>query len=110
MGACTERSKHSRTSAYANGTYEYVKGAASSQYANYKERQLEMAEAVLNSHQDDSDTQVITFYEENGLHLRHVILDDFEERLKKFVYNKPTIMLKQLQEAFKGNSHLEKIL
>ena len=30
--------------------------------------------------------------------------------MKKFVYNKPTIMLKQLEEAFNGNPHLEKIL
>ena len=73
-----------------------MRGAAVAQYDHYKEKKMEMAEAVLNSASDDSDTQLITYYEENGLHLRHVVLDDYEERVKKFVYNKPTIMLKQL--------------
>ena len=60
MGACTERSKHSRSQAYAGSTVDYVKGAAASQYANYKEKRMEMAEAVLNPLQDESDPQVIT--------------------------------------------------
>ena len=38
------------------------------------------------------------------------MLDEYETRLKKFVYGKPFLKLKQLEEAFKGNEHLEKIL
>ena len=44
------------------------------------------------------------------MHLRNVLLDDYETRLKKFVYRKPVVKLRQLIEAFKGNEHLEKIL
>ena len=41
------------------------------------------------------------------MELRHVHLDEFEMRVKKFVYDKPLIKLKQMEEAFKGNKHLE---
>ena len=42
--------------------------------------------------------------------MRNVLLDDYETRIKKFVYGKPIVKLKQLEEAFKGNPHLEAIL
>ena len=42
--------------------------------------------------------------------LRHVHLDEFEMRIKKFVYDKPLIKLKQMEEAFKGNTNLETII
>ena len=42
----------------------------------------------MNAEEDDSDVQLMTFYEENNLQLRHVLLDEYETRLKRFVYKK----------------------
>ena len=59
MGACSERSRTKQSSsakAVAGSTYDYMRGAAAAQYDNYKEKKMEMAEAVLNSALDDSDT------------------------------------------------------
>ena len=64
----------------------------------------------MNSAKDESEISVITYYEEHGLLLRNVQLEDYEERVKRFVYGKPFVKLKQLEEAFKGNEYLEKIL
>lgn len=94
MGPCCERSKHNRTSETAETTYSYMKDRYKSYVDNYKEAKAEAAEAELNSGKDESDTQIITFYEENNLNLRHVLLDEYETRLKKFVYLKPLVKLK----------------
>ena len=37
-------------------------------------------------------------------------LIEFEQRVKKFVYNSSSVTLRQLQGAFVGNRHLELIL
>ena len=66
---------------------------------------------------DESATKIFSLYEEQ-MNLRHVHLADFENRLKRFVFLKGgnqaepniTITLRQLQESFKGNKHLEAIL
>jgi hypothetical protein len=58
---------------------------------------------------DNSDTAVITFYEETML-IRQVTLNEFETRVKKFVYDSSTVTLKQLKAAFSGHSFLERIL
>ena len=64
----------------------------------------------INANKDESEIAVITMYEEHGMLLRNVYLDDYEERIKRFVYGKPLVKLKQLEEAFKGNKYLEKIV
>ena len=55
-----------------------------------KERELERKEEELLALKDDSDTQVITIYEEHNMRLRHVPLDEYENRLKRFIFKKPT--------------------
>ena len=70
---------------------------------------------------DQSDTAVFTAYEEQ-LNLRNVHLEEFEDRLKRFVFKVKadetkalssditTIKKKQLQIAFKGNPFLEAMI
>lgn len=58
---------------------------------------------------DDSDTAVITFYEERLL-IKNVSLDDFEKRLKKLVFDSEVINLKQMKECFAGETNLETIV
>jgi hypothetical protein len=52
---------------------------------------------------------VITFFEEK-LSIRNVYFPDFENRVKKFVYSTRTVKLKQLKEAFAGDTNLELIV
>ena len=58
---------------------------------------------------DDSDTAVITYYEEKLL-IKDVTYLDYEMRIKKLVYNSNIITLKQLKESFAGNTYLETIV
>ena len=66
---------------------------------------------------DQSDTRVITDYEEDML-LRNVHLEDYESRLKRFVTRPKdtradqtiTIKQKHLREAFRGNEYLERMM
>lgn len=58
---------------------------------------------------DESDTAVITYFEEKLL-LRQVRYLEFEKRVKKLVYNSRIIKLKQLKESFAGNTNLELIV
>ena len=71
---------------------------------------------------DQSETACFTTYEEQ-LNIRNVHLEDFENRLKQFVYKTPkgnerksmstefaTIKKKQLQIAFAGNKYLEAMI
>jgi hypothetical protein len=59
--------------------------------------------------EDNSDVAAITFFEEKLL-IKHVELWNFENRIKKFVYNRTEIKLKQLQAAFAGDADLEEML
>ena len=64
---------------------------------------------------DDTDLKIFTEFEQQML-LRNVHLEDFESRLKRFVFKSKdpnedvTVKLKHLQMAFKGNEYLEDIL
>ena len=45
MGACAERSKDGKATKVSEGAYDNIKQWGSSKYDNYKEQQLEKAEA-----------------------------------------------------------------
>ena len=91
-----------------------MKRNAFDKYENYKEHKVEEAQPVHHSEIDESETKLITVFEENCLHLRHVKLEDYENRLKMLVTPEKgkasVVKLKQLKEAFKGNHYLTKIL
>ena len=88
MGACAEREKTGKVKLAKKTSYDEIKAWGAKRYEGYKESRFEIAEAVMNADKDESDTKVITYYEEDNLQLRNVLLDDYETRLKRFVYRK----------------------
>ena len=75
-----------------------------------------MASAGMDRIKDNSETAFLTMYEQN-LAIKHVHIDEWADRVKRFVYKKentvnkvPYVKLQQLEAAFKGNKYLEMIL
>ena len=87
----------------------------------YEKHMHELQSFKVEVVEDTSELGIFTEYESHLL-LRNVHLDEYESRLKQFVYKVAqdqrkslpqevcTIKLKQLQIAFAGNEYLEKIL
>ena len=61
---------------------------AETAYKQYEQRLKQMRNLPVKSVRDDSDTACITAYEEQ-LNLRNVHLEEFEDRLKRFVFKNP---------------------
>ena len=93
--------------------------------SKHEKRRQEMAALKVPQVDDQSEMAMFTAYEEQ-LNIRNVHLEDFESRLKQFVYKPPTkepepgvapppledatVKLKQLRAAFRGNQFLEAML
>ena len=114
MGAeCSKRFKGNQIA--------YSEETAKQAFLEYEKRIKVMNEMKIEKVKDDSDCAQFTDYEAN-LHIRNVHLEEFEDRLKRFVYKVKsderkslsseitTIKKKQLQIAFAGNPHLEAML
>lgn len=106
MGVCAGRrgAKEYGEEAHAFVISQYELGLK--EYKAMQKRAAAKRAAIV---YDDSDTAVITFYEERLL-IRNVSLKDFEKRLKKLVFNSEVIKLKQMKECFAGETNLETIV
>ncbi len=113
MGSyCTKRSKLGAL---------YSSADAEKSYKDFEKRMLQMHMMKPVSVDDQSETACFTAYEEQ-LNIRNVHLEEYENRLKQFVFKAQktertsvpeeicTIKKKQLQIAFKGNEYLEAMI
>lgn len=85
---CTERTKQGFEASYA---YSYE--AVDSAYKNYKKSKDRKANAGIDRITDNSETAFLTMYEQN-LALRNVHIDEWADRVKRFVYKKENTIQK----------------
>jgi hypothetical protein len=98
-----------RSAKYCADTTDYLSAKCHNFWAERERKALELIALQVSKVEDNSDTAAITGYELQ-LHIKKVSLVDYEQRVKKFVYNSSTVTLRQLQGAFVGNRNLELIL